>query len=58
VSVKTIGHVVIRGEATETRRITVRNSYGNSEHKLLMKNGAFWYVAPCGSCKNRRFAGT
>jgi hypothetical protein len=23
-----------------------------------MKNGAFWDVTPCGSCKNRRFGGT
>jgi hypothetical protein len=21
-----------------------------------MKNGVFWVVTPCGSCKNRRFA--
>jgi hypothetical protein len=25
---------------------------------VTMKNGAFWDVAPCGSCKNRRFGGT
>jgi hypothetical protein len=24
----------------------------------LLKNGVFWDVTPCGSCKNRRFAGT
>jgi hypothetical protein len=23
-----------------------------------MKNGVFWDVMPCGSCKNRRFEGT
>jgi hypothetical protein len=23
-----------------------------------LKNGVFWDVTPCGSCKNRRFAGT
>jgi hypothetical protein len=23
-----------------------------------MKNGFFWDVTPCGSCKNRRFGGT
>jgi hypothetical protein len=23
-----------------------------------LKNGFFWDVTPCGSCKNRRFAGT
>jgi hypothetical protein len=24
---------------------------------VTMKNGVFWDVAPCGSCKNRRFGG-
>jgi hypothetical protein len=23
----------------------------------MMKNGVFWDVTPCGSCKNRRFGG-
>jgi hypothetical protein len=23
-----------------------------------LKNGVFWVVTPCGSCKNRRFGGT
>jgi hypothetical protein len=25
---------------------------------VTMKNGIFWDVTPCGSCKNRRFGGT
>jgi hypothetical protein len=25
---------------------------------LCFKNGVFWDVTPCGSCKNRRFGGT
>jgi hypothetical protein len=25
---------------------------------ITMKNGVFWDVTPCGSCKNRRFGGT
>jgi hypothetical protein len=25
---------------------------------VTMKNGDFWDVTPCGSCKNRRFGGT
>jgi hypothetical protein len=25
---------------------------------VTMKNGVFYYVTPCGSCKNRRFGGT
>jgi hypothetical protein len=37
----------------ETWSLTVRE-----EHKLRVKNGAFWDVTPCGSCKNRRFGGT
>jgi hypothetical protein len=26
--------------------------------KITLKNGVFWDVTPCGSCKNRRFGGT
>jgi hypothetical protein len=25
---------------------------------VTMKNAVLWYVAPCGSCKSRRFGGT
>jgi hypothetical protein len=25
---------------------------------VAVKNGVFWDVTPCGSCKNRRFGGT
>jgi hypothetical protein len=25
---------------------------------FIMKNGVYWDVTPCGSCKNRRFRGT
>jgi hypothetical protein len=25
---------------------------------VAMKNGVFWDVTPCGSCKSRRFGGT
>jgi hypothetical protein len=25
---------------------------------VIMKNGVFWDVTLCGSCKNRRFGGT
>jgi hypothetical protein len=28
------------------------------EGNSLKKNGVFWVVTPCGSCKNRRFGGT
>jgi hypothetical protein len=27
------------------------------ETTLAVKNGVFWVVTPCGSCKNRRFGG-
>jgi hypothetical protein len=30
----------------------------NKNKGSAMKNGVFWDVAPCGSCKNRRFGGT
>jgi hypothetical protein len=26
--------------------------------RCSLKNGVFWVVTPCGSCKNRRFGGT
>jgi hypothetical protein len=29
-----------------------------SELETTLKNGVFWVVTPCGSCKNRRFGGT
>jgi hypothetical protein len=29
-----------------------------SAKHLYIKNGVFWDVTPCGSCKNRRFGGT
>jgi hypothetical protein len=25
---------------------------------VTMKNGVFWDITPCGSCRNRRFEGT
>jgi hypothetical protein len=43
--------VVLYGH--ETWSLTARE-----EHKLRVKNGIFWDVMPCGSCKNRRFGGT
>jgi hypothetical protein len=29
-----------------------------NKRKVKLKNGVFWDVTPCGSCKNRRFGGT
>jgi hypothetical protein len=34
----------------------IRVTIGKLGTKL--KNGVFWVVTPCGSCKNRRFGGT
>jgi hypothetical protein len=31
---------------------------GNSGVEVLMTNGVFWDLMPCGSCKNRRFGVT
>jgi hypothetical protein len=42
---------------------TKLNNTGNKECKVwlafrqFMKNGVFWDVIPCDSCKNRRFGG-
>jgi hypothetical protein len=53
-------------EGKETYRVEVSNRFATlfqiSSPKmlnhLLHKNGVFWDVTPCGSCKNRRFGGT
>jgi hypothetical protein len=33
-------------------------AYTNTASCHKLKNGVFWNVMPCGSCKNRRFGGT
>jgi hypothetical protein len=43
----TLGHGVIKKELVEFEVFTA----------VTMKNGVFWDVTPCGSCKNRRFGG-
>jgi hypothetical protein len=37
-----------------------RSVLRHQESKTIvsLKNGVFWVVTPCGSCKNRRFGGT
>jgi hypothetical protein len=37
---------------------TILHSHRRENLKSYMKNGVFWVVTPCGSCKNRRFGGT
>jgi hypothetical protein len=34
------------------------NDPTNKTNSVALKNGVFWDVTPCGSCKNRRFVGT
>jgi hypothetical protein len=39
--------------------LNVMNSSIWRKHTILfVKNGVFWDVSPCGSCKNRCFGGT
>jgi hypothetical protein len=39
-------------------KVSAPSSPQPCEHMLVMKNGVFWDVTPCDSCKNRRFGGT
>jgi hypothetical protein len=41
--------------SVEKRKVLVRFEVFTT---MTMKNGVFWEVTPCGSCKNRRFRGT
>jgi hypothetical protein len=41
----------INGKSLQTVSVVLQTS-------LSIKNGVFWVVTPCGSCKNRRFGGT
>jgi hypothetical protein len=49
---------------TLSSSLQVTEGYGNQtgdtvmKQVLNLKNGVFWDVTPCGSCKNRRFGGT
>jgi hypothetical protein len=53
---------VLTAEAPECDAISTWNItlYVRSEvfMPVTMKNGVFWEVTPCGSCKNQRFGGT
>jgi hypothetical protein len=40
------------------RTLSVFFSKLQSNTRLFLKNGVFWVVTPCGSCKNRRYGGT
>jgi hypothetical protein len=45
-------------EESEERAISVFNVRFEVFTAVTMKNGVFWVVTPCGSCKNRCFGGT
>jgi hypothetical protein len=49
-----------RHKATTTETTTKTTKLGRFEvfTAVIMNNGVFWVVTPCGSCKNRRFGGT
>jgi hypothetical protein len=57
--------VVVQGLAS-TRLVKVPKAFVELEDHVrfevftavTMKNGVFWDVTPCGSCKKRRFGGT
>jgi ethanolamine utilization microcompartment shell protein EutL len=36
----------------------VKRKINETINKLRVKNGVFWDVTPCGSCKSRRFGET
>jgi hypothetical protein len=51
---------LVRTDVSEERsasiiRVTRIDELGTT---LAVKNGIFWDVTPCGSCKNKRFGGT
>jgi hypothetical protein len=46
--------VVVEGVVGGNSNSKYRSGTGCSN----FKNGVFWVVTPCGSCKNRRFGGT
>jgi hypothetical protein len=64
IRVTKIGELGTKQAATSNRRTLRRNTFLRSVRRLLVaaffvtvKNGVFWDVTPCGSCKNRRFGG-
>jgi hypothetical protein len=51
---------LVRADVSEERITSIIKvtRTGNLGTMLAVKNGVFWDVTPCGSCKNRRFGGT
>jgi hypothetical protein len=61
IRVTEIGELGTTLAVTSNRRTLRRNSASVRFEvftAVTMKNGVFWDVTPCGSCKNRRFGGT
>jgi hypothetical protein len=52
--------VLMTGKAKGSVNYTTRYNSVRFEvfTTVTMKNGVFWDVTPCGSCKNRHFGGT
>jgi hypothetical protein len=51
-------HPFGRTSSLHLHSILKMEAVGCSDKLITMKNGVFWVVTPCGSCKNRRFGGT
>jgi hypothetical protein len=51
---------LVRTDVSEERNASIIRvtTIGEQGTTLTMKNGVFWVVTPCGSCKHRRFGGT
>jgi hypothetical protein len=52
----------LRSLHTALRAISIMHRIYTARFEVFtaatVKNGVFWDVTPCGSCKNRRFGGT
>jgi hypothetical protein len=45
------------GEKSEAQILSILRAE-RDKYVMVMKNGVFWDVKPCGYCKNRIFGGT
>jgi hypothetical protein len=49
---------LVRTDVSEELSVSFIRVTTIGELGTTLKNGVFWVVTPCGSCKNRRFGGT
>jgi hypothetical protein len=49
---------LVRTDVSEELSATIIRVARIVEVGRKLKNGVFWVVTPCGSCKNERFEGT